>query len=55
MNLHLGNLKHFESWFVEPGIMDICRENGAGEREAVPIDQSAQFIPVYLFIAIIVC
>ena len=52
MYLHLGNLKHCESWFVEPGIIDICRENGAGELEPVPIDQSTQFIP-YLFIAII--
>jgi hypothetical protein len=23
--LNLGNLKCFESWFVKPGIMDICR------------------------------
>jgi hypothetical protein len=52
-NLHLGNLKYFESWLVEPGIMGICRCNRAGKREAVPIDQSTQFIPVYLFIAII--
>jgi len=50
---HLGNLKCFESWLVEPGIMGICRCNRAGKREAVPIDQSTQFIPVYLFIAII--
>ena len=50
---HLRNLKCFEGWLVEPGIMDIFRCNRAGKRETVPIDQSTQFIPVYLFIAII--
>jgi len=50
---HLGNLKCFEGWLVEPGIMDICRGNCAGKGEPVPIDQSTQFVPVYLFIAII--
>jgi hypothetical protein len=53
MILYLRNLKYFEGWLVEPGIMGICRENGADERKTVPIDQSTQFIPVYLFIAII--
>lgn len=24
-NLHFGNLKCFEFWFIEPGNMDICR------------------------------
>ncbi len=52
-NLHLRNLKCFEGWFVETGIVDICWCNRAGKREAVPIDQSTQFVPVYLFIAII--
>ena len=52
-NLHFRNLKRFESRFIEPGIMDICRGNGANERKAVSIDQSTQFVPVYLFIAII--
>jgi len=51
--LHLGNLKCFEGWLVEPGIMDICRCDRAGKRETVPIDQSTQLVPVYLFIAII--
>ena len=50
---HLGNLKCFEGWLVEPGIMDICREDGAGKGKTVPIDQSTQFVPFYLFIAII--
>jgi hypothetical protein len=50
---HLRNLKCFEGWLVVPGIMDIFRCNRAGKRETVPIDQSTQFIPVYLFIAII--
>jgi len=53
MILHLRNLKCFEGWLVEPGIMDIRRGNGADKRKTVPIDQSAQFVPVYLFIAII--
>ena len=52
-NRHLRDLKCFESWLVEPGIMGICRCNRAGKRETVPIDQSTQFTPVYLFIAII--
>ena len=52
-NVHLGNLKCFESWLVKPGIMDICRCNRAGKRETVPIDQSTQLVPLYLFIAII--
>jgi hypothetical protein len=52
-NLHLRNLKRFEGWFIKPGIMDICRCNRAGKRETVPIDQSTQLIPVYLFITII--
>jgi len=52
-NLHLRNLKCFEGWFVETGIVDICWCNRAGKREAVPIDQSTQFVPVYLLIAII--
>jgi hypothetical protein len=51
--LRLRDLKRFERWLVEPGIMGICRCNRAGKRETVPIDQSTQFIPVYLFIAII--
>jgi len=51
--LNAGNHKCFEGWLVEPGIMDICRCNRAGEGEAVPIDQSTQFVPVYLFIAVI--
>jgi hypothetical protein len=50
---HLGNLKCFEGWLVEPGIVDICRGNCAGKGKTVPIDQSTQFVPVYLFIAII--
>jgi len=50
---HFGDLKCFESWLVEPGIMDICRGNYADKREPVPIDQSTQLVPVYLFIAII--
>ncbi len=50
---HFGDLKCFESWLVEPGIMDICRGNCADKRESVPIDQSTQLVPVYLFIAII--
>ena len=50
---HLGNLKCFERWLVELGIMDICRGNCAGKGKTVPIDQSTQFVPVYLFIAII--
>ena len=52
-NWHLGNLKSFEGWLVEPGIMGICRCNRTGKREAVPIDQSTEFVPLYLFIAII--
>jgi hypothetical protein len=52
-NRHLRDLKCFDSWLVEPGIVDICWCNRAGKREAVPIDQSTQFVPVYLFIAII--
>jgi len=50
-NLHLGNLKCFESWLVEPGVIDICWGNCAGEQEPAPIDQSTQLIPVHLFIA----
>ena len=53
MILGIGNLKCFESWLVEPGIMDVRRGNCADKRKTVPIDQSAQFVPVYLFIAII--
>ena len=53
MILHLGDLKRFEGWLVEPGIMDVGRGNCAGKRETVPIDQSTQLVPVYLFIAII--
>ena len=53
MILHFRNLECFEGWFIKPGIVDICRGNCAGKLEAVPIDQSTQFIPVYLFIAII--
>ena len=52
-NLHLRNLKCFEGWFVETGIVDICWCNRAGKRETVPIDQSTQLVPLYLFIAII--
>ena len=33
--------------------MDIGRGNGASKRETIPIDQSTQLIPVYLFIIII--
>jgi len=51
--LHSGNLKCFEGWFIEPGIMDICRYNRKGEGDTVPINQSTQFVPLYLFIAII--
>jgi len=40
MHLHLQNRKRFNSWFIELGIMDICREDGAGKRKTVPIDQS---------------
>jgi hypothetical protein len=50
MNLHIGNLKCFEGWFIEPEIMDIGRGNGAGKGETIPIDQSAQFVPLYLFL-----
>jgi hypothetical protein len=53
MNLHFRNLKCFKRWLVEAGIVDICRCNCAGKGEAVPIDQSTQLVPVYLFIAII--
>jgi hypothetical protein len=53
MHLHLRNLKCFEGWFVEPGIMDICRGNGAGKGETIPINQSTQLVSLYLFIAII--
>jgi len=53
MNLHLRNLKRFERWLVEPGVMNVCRGNCADEREPIPIDQNTQFVPVYLFIAII--
>jgi hypothetical protein len=41
--LNLGNLKCFEGWFIEPGIIDIGRGNGAGKGEPMPIDQSTQF------------
>ena len=51
--LSAGNLKCFEGWLVEPGIMDVGRGNCAGEGETVPIDQSTQFVPVHLFIAVI--
>jgi hypothetical protein len=51
--LHFGNLECFEGWFIEPKIMDIGRCNRAIKREAVPIDQSAQFVPLYHFIPII--
>ncbi len=51
--LRLGNLKFIEGWLIEPRIMDICRCNCAGKGETVPIDQSTQFVPVYLVIAII--
>ena len=51
--LHFRNLKCFEGWLVESGIMDICRCNRAGKWKTVPIDQSTQLVPVYLFIAII--
>jgi hypothetical protein len=53
MNLHLRNFKHFEDWFINPKIMDICRCNRTDKREIIPIDQNAQFIPVHLYIAII--
>ena len=53
MILGIGNLKCFESWLVEPGIMGICLCNRAGKREAVSIDQNTQLVPLYLFIAII--
>jgi len=53
MILHFRNLKCFEGWFIKPGIVDLCWGNCAGKWETVPIDQSAQFVPVYLFIAII--
>jgi hypothetical protein len=52
-NLNAGNLKCFEGWLVEPGIMDVGRGNCAGEGETVPIDQSTQFVPVHLVIAVI--
>ena len=52
-NRHLRNLKSFKGWLVESGIVGICRYNRAGKRETIPIDQSTQFVPVYLFIAII--
>jgi len=29
--LHIGNIKCFEGWFIDPGIMDIGRGNGVGE------------------------
>nr|WP_250317331.1 hypothetical protein [Methanoculleus bourgensis] len=51
--LRHGNLKCIEGWIIEPRIMDICRCNCADKRETVPIDQSTQFVSVYLFIAII--
>ncbi len=51
--LHPGNLKRFGGWLVEPRIMDVCRGNCADKRKAVPIDQSTQFVSVYLFIVII--
>jgi hypothetical protein len=51
--LHLGNLKCLEGWLVEPRIMDICGCNRAGKGETIPIDQSTQFVPLYLFIVII--
>ncbi len=44
---HLANLKCFEGWLVEPGIMDICRYNRASEGKTVPIDQSNQLVPLY--------
>jgi len=51
--LHFRNLKRFKGWLVKPGIMGIGRGNRAGKRETVSIDQSAQLVPSYLFIAII--
>jgi len=51
--LHLRNLKCFEGWLVDPGIMDICRYNRAGEGKTVPINQSTQFFPFTFFIVII--
>jgi hypothetical protein len=51
--LHTGNLKCFQGWLVESGIMDICRCNRAGKGKPVPIDQRTQLVPIYLFIAII--
>lgn len=51
--LHFRNLKCFEGWFIEPGIMDICRWNGAGKRKTIPINQSTQLAPSYCFIVII--
>jgi hypothetical protein len=52
-NLNSGNLKCFEGWLVEPGIMDVGRRNCANKRETVPNDQSTQLVPVHLVIAII--
>jgi len=52
-NLNAGNLKCFEGWLVEPGIMDVGRGNCANKGETVPIDQSTQLVPVHLVIAVI--
>ncbi|MBA7483592.1 hypothetical protein ES707_19108 [subsurface metagenome] len=51
--LRSGNLKCFDGWCVELGIVSICRGKGTGKGETVLIDQSTQLTPVYLFIAII--
>ena len=54
MNLYLWNCKRFECWFVELGIVDICRCNGAGERKAVSLNLSAQLAPFYFLRVIII-
>jgi len=51
--LNLRNLKCFERWLVEQGIMGIGGCNCASKRETGPIHQSTQLVPLYLFIAII--
>ena len=51
--LYFGNLKCFDGRLVEPGIIGICRCNGSGKGEAIPINQRTQFLPSNLFIAVV--
>ena len=51
--LHITNLKCFEGWFVNLVSWALDGENSTAQWGAIPIDQSTQFIPVHLLVAII--